>query len=104
VLDWLDGHNTNGVLNRVVFRRIAEAQGKESDMNTDVTSRLREVYKATDDQFKKDYLNRYEIPELLDSKTGKPSSMLKSEILAMGAQLRNPSNFGKARSGAPTML
>jgi hypothetical protein len=99
VLDWLDGHNTNGVLNRVVFRRIAEAQGKESDMNTDVTSRLREVYKATDDQFKKDYLNRYEIPELLDSKTGKPSSMLKSEILAMGAQLRNPSNFGKMLQG-----
>jgi hypothetical protein len=32
MMDWLDARNPNGVLNRVVFRRIADAGVRENDL------------------------------------------------------------------------
>jgi hypothetical protein len=99
LFDWLDAHNPHGVFNRVVFRRIAEAQGVESDLLKDVTGRLRALHEALPKDAQRDLLERYTVPELVDSKTGKPSSLLKKEILAIALNTGNESNFGKLLEG-----
>jgi hypothetical protein len=99
LFDWLDAHNPHGVFNRVVFRRIAEAQGVESDLLKEVTGRLKELHESLPRDAQRDMLQRYTLPELPDSKTGKPSSMLKKEILALAMNVGNESNFGKLLEG-----
>jgi hypothetical protein len=99
LFDWLDAHNPHGVFNRVVFRRIADAQGVENDLLKEVTGKLRDLHEALPKDAQRDLLERYTVPELVDSKTGKPSSLLKKEILAIALNTGNESNFGKLLEG-----
>jgi hypothetical protein len=99
VFDWLDSGNEHGVFNRVVFRRLADAGVKENDLKSYVVSQLRALHDKLPDDVTKDWLNRYEIPELVDSKAGEPSRMLKKEIIAMAMNVGNDSNFEKLSRG-----
>lgn len=97
--DWLDKNDPNGVFNRIVFRRIAEAQGKENDLQLGINGKLREAYAAMPDEVKADLNTRYTLPELVDSKTGQPLAMLKKEILALAMNTANESNYQKLLRG-----
>lgn len=99
VFDWLDGNDENGVFNRVVFRRLADAGVKENDLRSYVVSQLRALHDKLPDEVTKDWLNRYELPELTDSRTGEPSRMLKKDIIAMALNVGNESNFEKLMRG-----
>lgn len=99
VMDWLDNHDTNGVFNRIVFRRIADAEARENDMRKAITAKFKEAFDAAPDEVTKDFSNRYTMPELPDDKTGKPTSMLKSEVIAMALNTGNESNYAKLLEG-----
>ena len=99
VMDWLDEHNSNGVFNRVVFRRIADAGHFENDLRTEMSAKLREIADSTPAEVKRDFSTRYTVPELIDSRTNKPSQMLKSEIIAMALNTGNDSNYQKLLAG-----
>ncbi|PRZ51229.1 hypothetical protein BX589_12070 [Paraburkholderia fungorum] len=98
VFDWLDG-DSNGVFNRVVFRRLADAGVKENDLRTHVVKAMRELHDKLPAEATKDWLNRYELPELIDSTTKQPSRMLKKDIIAMALNVGNDSNFRKLTEG-----
>ncbi|TDY26307.1 hypothetical protein B0G81_6817 [Paraburkholderia sp. BL6665CI2N2] len=99
VFDWLDGHDSNGVFNRVVFRRLADAGVRENDLRSYVVSQMRALHDKLPAEVTKDWLNRYELPELKDSRTGEPSRMLKKDIIAMALNVGNDSNFAKLMEG-----
>lgn len=99
VMDWLDNHDTNGVFNRVVFRRIADAEARENDLRKAITAKFKEAFDAVPDEVTKDFSNRYTMPELRDEKTGGPTSMLKSEVIAMALNTGNESNYSKLLEG-----
>jgi hypothetical protein len=99
VIDWLDQHDPNGVFNRVVFRRIADAGARENDLHVEMANKLRDIANGTPDEVKRDFGTRYTIPELVDSRTGQPSRMLKSEIIAMALNTGNESNYQKLLDG-----
>lgn len=99
VMDWLDNHDPQGVFNRIVFKRIADAEARENDLRKTMTAKFKEAFDAVPDEVTKDFSNRYTIPELLDEKTGEPTSMLKSEIIAMALNTGNESNYSKLLEG-----
>lgn len=99
LFDWLDSHDPSGTFNRVVFRRIADAQGKEHELQVPISKALKDLANNMPEGARKDFLNRYTLPELVDSKTGKASSMLKSEILSVALNTGNASNFQKMLAG-----
>ncbi|MFM0696524.1 hypothetical protein PQQ64_30155 [Paraburkholderia graminis] len=99
VMDWLDNHDANGVFNRVVFRRIADAEARENDLRKTITAKFKEAFDAVPDEVTRDFSNRYTMPELPDDKTGKPTSMLKSEVIAMALNTGNESNYAKLLEG-----
>ncbi|TDY25751.1 hypothetical protein B0G81_6234 [Paraburkholderia sp. BL6665CI2N2] len=99
VMDWLDNHDPQGVFNRVVFRRIADAEARENDLRKDITAKFKDAFDAVPDEVTKDFSNRYTMPELRDEKTGEPTSMLKSEVIAMALNTGNESNYSKLLEG-----
>jgi hypothetical protein len=99
LFQWLDQYDQNGVFQRLVFKRFSEAQGKENSLRAKVATHLNEVIRNMPEEVKSDWLNRYDLPELTDSKTGKPSSMLKSEIVAMAMNMGSESNMDKMLRG-----
>lgn len=99
VFDWLDQHDSNGVFNRVVFRRLADAGVRENDLRSYVVKQMRELHDKLPAEATRDWLNRYELPELKDSRTGEASRMLKKDIIAMALNVGNDSNFEKLMRG-----
>lgn len=99
VFDWLDQHDSNGVFNRVVLRRLADAGVWENDLRSYVVKQMRELHDKLPAEATRDWLNRYELPELKDSRTGEASRMLKKDIIAMALNVGNDSNFEKLMRG-----
>jgi conjugative element/phage-associated large polyvalent protein len=99
VFDWLDSADPKGIFNRIVFRRIADAQTKENDLRLKITKQLNELNAKMPDIFREEFNVRHEIPELPDSRTGKPSHLLKREILAIALNMGNASNKDKMLRG-----
>lgn len=99
VFDWLDDHDANGVFNRVVFRRIADAGVRENDLRTELAGRLRDLARALPKEAQRDLMMIVDAPELIDSATGQPARFTKSQILAMALNTGNESNFAKMAAG-----
>jgi hypothetical protein len=99
MMDWLDDRNPNGVLNRIVFRRIADAGVKEADMLAKVKG---EIDKLMDEHLvdvTRDKGKIYEAPGLIDGLTGKPQRFTKKEMLALAGNMGNESNMKKLLAG-----
>jgi hypothetical protein len=99
VIQWLDGGDSNGVFNRVVFRRLSDAQVREHDMQADIAKKLRALNDAVPKQARAELDRLREVPELPDSRTGKPSSMTKGELLAVALNMGNEGNLSKMLEG-----
>lgn len=99
VFDWLDLNDSKGVFNRIVFRRMADAQTRDADLRLKLSQDFRALNKRMTPEMKADFNVRYEITELQDSKTGKPSQLLKSEIIAIALNMGNASNRDKLLRG-----
>jgi hypothetical protein len=99
VIDWLDGHNANGVMNRVVFRRIADAGTRENDLRTDIVGKLHELAASQPKGYGKDFDEKLSLPGLIDTKTGKTQILLKRELLSAALNRGNESNWQKLLKG-----
>ncbi len=99
VLSWLDNHSPNGLFHRIVFQPISDAGVRENDLRITITQRLRTLAKTLPKESQRDFGQRYTLPELIDTRTGKPSSLLKSELLAIALNTGNDSNFKKMLEG-----
>lgn len=98
VFDWLDGRDPNGVFNRVVFRRLKEAQHRENDRLADVTARVKALGDAMPNGWQRGLNERMEVHELPD-KSGEPYTFRKKDILALALNTGNDSNFDKLVKG-----
>ncbi len=100
MFDWLDGRDPNGTLNRVVFRRIADAGGRENDMlrkvKHDIDALLAEG-KIKD--ITKEKGRVYAAEGLIDKKTGQPQRFTLKEMLMLAGNMGNESNAAKMAKG-----
>ena len=99
MFDWLDNRNTNGVLNRIVFRRMADAASKEYQMLADIKSRITDLVKTNLQDITKDKGKRYEAENLIDSETGQRQQFTKKEMLMLAGNMGNESNVLKLCKG-----
>lgn len=99
VFQWLDGGDPNGVFNRVVFRRLSEAQVREADLQRDIAGKLRDLNAKLPKQGRAELDRLREVAELPDSRTGKPSSMTKGELLSVALNTGNEGNLSKMLKG-----
>lgn len=98
VFDWLDGAS-GGVFNRVVFRRIADAQHRERAMIEDYTGRLTNLLKALPKAQISRWLEKVTIPELTDPATSKPMVTTRDRLISMALNMGNEGNAEKLAGG-----
>lgn len=99
MFQWLDNRDSNGVFQRVITRRLSEAQTREHDLQAVMTGKLKALGEAMPKATRDAMGQRLTIPELIDSQTGAPSSMLKSELLAVALNTGNLGNMDKLLRG-----
>lgn len=98
MMDWLDARSPNGVFNRVAFRRIADAGGREMDMQRAMSGRFKGLVSAIPDEALKSR-RVYVADGLTDSVTGQPARFTKKELLALAGNVGNESNMAKVLAG-----
>ncbi|HYA40484.1 MAG TPA: hypothetical protein VEF34_04240, partial [Syntrophobacteraceae bacterium] len=100
LIDRLDGGDSNGPWNQVIFRRIKEARAYENRWREEMTQGVRDLVKAypKEDQEK---LNQFLPPilELIDNKTGQPTTISKAELVSLALNWGNESNRSKMCRG-----
>lgn len=99
MMDWLDNRNPNGVLNRVVFRRIADAGVKEYDLQAKVKAGIDDLMSKHLHDVTKDGSRIYDAPGLIDGLTGEGQKFTKKEMLALAGNMGNDSNVAKLVKG-----
>lgn len=99
MFDWLDGRNPNGTLNRTVFRRFAEAQTREHDMQAVVKAEYDKLLASHLTDITKEKGKIYVAPGLIDGLTGKPQKFTKKELLMLAGNMGNESNAAKLAQG-----
>jgi hypothetical protein len=99
MFDWLDARDPNGVLNRVVFRRISDAGVRENDMLAKVKGQIDELVKSHLPDVTKDGGKIYEARELIDSLTGHYARFTKKQVLMLAGNMGNESNAAKVSLG-----
>lgn len=93
LFEWLDDDKTGrGVFSRVVFRRIAEAQAKERDMQADLAGKMAALYDKVPAEQRKAWSTQHVIPEL-------GVKLNKSQIIAVALNTGNASNLDKMLRG-----
>lgn len=98
MMDWLDNRNPNGVLNRVVFRRIADAGVHEADLQKTVKGEIDKLVESHLADITKDK-GVFVADGLIDGLTGKPQRFTKKEMLALAGNMGNDSNLSKLLAG-----
>lgn len=97
IVDWLDGGNSDGVFNRVVFRPIADAQAREQDMTRDYFARIKTLMEAVPKVER--WADRVMVPELFDRETGAPLSVTRQRLVAMALNMGNEGNIQRLTDG-----
>jgi len=98
VFDWLDGGDPNGVFNRIVFRPIAEAQGREQDMLKDYYGRIKALFEAVPGEVAGRWQDKLELP-FFDPLTGMPMRMNRHKVIAMALNVGNAGNLQRLSDG-----
>lgn len=99
VFDWLDGGNPNGIFNRIVFRRIAEAQHREKEMIRDYVGQLTDHLKAIPKEQLSRWFEKVSAPELLNRETGRPWVFTRDQLVSMALNMGNEGNAKKLAGG-----
>lgn len=99
IFDWLDSKNPNGVFNRVVFRRIADAQDRRHAMMKEYTERLVDLLKAIPKPQIARWAERVTAPELFNRETGNPWVMTREQLVSIALNMGNASNADKLARG-----
>lgn len=99
VFDWLDDGNANGTFNRVVFRRIADAQVRERDMMGDYVARIQGLLSALPKETIKRWSEHVTIPEFVNRETGQSWDMTRDQLIAVALNVGNEGNLDKLARG-----
>jgi len=99
MFDWLDNRNPNGVFNRVVFRRIADAGTHEATLQADIKAKIDTLLHSHLDDVTRDGGKIYTAGGLRDGLTGKAQRFTKKEMLALAGNMGNESNTFKLLKG-----
>lgn len=98
VFDWLDGGNSNGVFNRVVFRPIADAQENERKMLEETIGNLTDALAAVPNETLKRWGDKVET-SLINRETGRPFVFTRDQLVSMALNVGNQSNLDKLTGG-----
>ncbi|AQW29130.1 hypothetical protein JK151_08845 [Ralstonia syzygii subsp. celebesensis] len=99
MMDWLDARNPNGVFNRVVFRRIADAGTKENDLLARVKGDIDKLVHENLADVTKDGGKVYVADGLIDGLTGQAQRFTKKQMLMLAGNMGNDSNAAKLLAG-----
>ncbi len=99
MFDWLDARNPNGVLNRVVFRRLSEAATHENTLLADVKGRIDALVHDHLADITKERGKVYTAAGLIDKATGQPQKFTTKEMLMLAGNMGNESNVAKLVKG-----
>ncbi|AOR77232.1 hypothetical protein [Novosphingobium resinovorum] len=98
VFDWLDGGNSNGVFNRIVFRPIADAQAREADMVKDYQGRIKKLFEAVPKEIAARWQDRMVLP-FIDFETGRHMVLNRQQLVAMALNVGNEGNLQRLADG-----
>lgn len=98
VFDWLDGGNSNGVFNRIVFRPIAAAQAREAEMVKDYQGRIKALFEAVPDHIAARWQDRITLP-FMDVETGRLMVLNRQKLIAMALNVGNEGNLQRLADG-----
>ena len=100
VMDWLDKKDSTGVLNRIVFRPIAEGLSRRTALTNNIAAQLRALHESLPKDWGKDFADVHDVPELSDHKAATSGARLtKSQIIAIALNSGTESNFNKVAEG-----
>jgi hypothetical protein len=99
MIDWLDNYNPNGVFNRLVFRKIADAEGARNDLDLKVSKAWEAAVHALPAEVLKEGRRTYEIPGVIDGLTGKPQRLTWGEKIALAGIRGDAEHFSKLLRG-----
>lgn len=98
VVDWLDGNDSNGPWNRLLFKPMADAQGQEGDMLRTFADKLKALISSMPKEQARDWSREVETPELIDKVSvdpalhGRPFRFGKDQIVMIAANWGNAGN------------
>lgn len=100
LFDRLDGKDSNGPWNSVIFRRIKEARAYENHWREQMAQGIRDLQKDYPKE-EQDKLSQMlpEMKELIDNKTGEPTVISKAQLLSLALNWGNESNRSKMCRG-----
>lgn len=98
VFDWLDGGNSNGVFNRVVFRPVSDAQAREQDMLKDYYGRIKSLFEAVPGEIVARWRD-VETPPFVDPHTERPMRLNRQQVIAMALNVGNEGNMQRLADG-----
>jgi hypothetical protein len=98
MFDWLDARNSNGVMNRVVFRRMSDAGIHENELLRSTKQGIDELMKLHLNDITKTK-TIYTADGLIDGATGRPQKFTTKEMLMLAGNAGNESNLGKLAKG-----
>jgi len=89
VIDWMDGGDVNGPLNRTIWRPIADAQARENDLQAKYTAKFIRTLEK---------LDKRRLNERVGAE-GVTQKMHRSEVMAVALNLGNEGNLDKMKRG-----
>jgi len=99
MVDWLDNYNPNGVFNRMVFRKIADAEAARNDLDKAITAKWEAFVKAVPKDLLKANRGTVEVPGVIDKLTGETQRLTWGEKIALAGIRGDATHFAKLLKG-----
>lgn len=99
IFDWLDGGDSEGVFNRVVFKPISDAQDRENAMLKDYYARIQDAMAEVPKETIRRWGDKVEVTEMLNRATGRPFGLTRQNLVAMALNVGNNGNFQRLADG-----
>ena len=97
--DWLDNHDSNGVFNRLVFRKIADAEGKRNDLDLKISKMVESYVASVPKELIKNNRGAIEMPGVIDALTGETQKLTWGEKIALAGIRGDAGHFAKLLKG-----
>lgn len=104
LVDWLDRGNSSGIFNRMIFKPLAEAQGREADMMREYVEKLNGLVDAMPKKQLRDWRRKVDTPELINRidghpLQGEPWGFYKDQIVMIALNWGNEGNRQRLADG-----
>jgi hypothetical protein len=99
MIDWLDDYKPNGIFNRLVFRKIADAESRRNDLDLKITKAWEAAIGKLPREVLRDARRTYVIEGAIDAKTGQPQRLTWNEKIALAGIRGDATHFSKLLRG-----